>query len=409
MSPKLVDVARALETLRRESPTPAQTERLLKTIHRSPRRSLARPLALIMTTAALALILVLPPRTLAGAAWAQTVANTAASPNVHVVSRWPDGKVASEEWRSGVKRATVLYGKSGRPMIETRSDGKTRMNYAGWFDYAASRGEKPGPNAHEWASVYPDTQPGPAFYELPLGEARITLSAPDVKVVGHKEAADGRPETYRLEHTIRLGGKALLRPQRVTAEIDPATGRIRALVETDGKGARRTEIEYPASIPASVFAPRPQAVKGVDVYTPAVFDRIQRGVRRGLGKQGPVTLRAVIVDGSGDLWVFWTGALPEPRLPHPFSAPGVRLGRAFTNKIYTTAWRESPKMNGVPVATKGPRIGGMGRTTLSKLGATVDLDIPYLGGMARFRKVRYERVGYVQHLSSILGAKRDYR
>ena len=107
---------------------------------------------------------------------------------------------------------------------------------------------------------------------------------------------------------------------------------------------------------------------------------IQRDLNRGLGKQGPVALRAVILTGDGDLWAFWAGALPDPNLARPFSIPGVKCAPAFTNRVFTAAWRQSPKANGVPAPTKGPRLGGMGRTPLRKLGPTVDLDVPYPGG-----------------------------
>lgn len=423
MSPKPVDVRRALETLRGERLEPEITERALRAIHheappqpspRGGRRSIARPLTFAMITTALAVV-VFMPRAKAGAAWAQTLAVTAASPHVHLVSRWPSGKVASEEWRSGVKRATVLYNSAGRPIIEMRNDGKRALNYSSSFAYAQWKGVKPSPNAREYALVSRAWRNGAALYEVPIGEAKVALNDPDVKVMEHREATGASPETYRLRRTIRLGGKPLGRPQTLTAEVDADSGRIVALVDepavVEGREVvYRTQIDYPASIPASIFEARPQAVRDVDVYdNEKIAERVQHGVRDGLARKGPVTLRAVVVDASGDLWAFWTGALPDPKLPHPFSAPGVKLGGAFTNKIYTTAWRQSPKMNGAPVSQTGPRIGGMGRTTLSKLGPTVDLDVPYPGGVARFKNVPYVRVGYVQHVSSILGAKRDYR
>ncbi len=421
MSPKPVDVRRALKTLRQERPSPEATERARLAFLSTPplprgrerRRRLARPLTAAMITAALALV-VFTPRTHAGAAWAQTLAATIASPNCHLIARWPDGKTASEEWRSGVKRATVLYNRFGSPTIEMRNDGRRAMNFASSFDYARFKHETIGPNAREWALVGKDRPEGRSWYEIPVGQAKVTLGDPSIKVVGHQDASDGQPETYRLKHTLRLGGKAMRNPTEITAEIDPESSRIRALIEQSHRPGRavvtyRTEIDYPSTIPASVFAPRPQAAKNVDVYTEENERQVQRGVRLGMGKQGPVTLRAAIVDGGGDLWAFWTGALPDPKLAHPFSAPGVKLGASFTNKIYTTAWKESPKMNGTPADSKSPRIGGMGRSTLSKLGSTVDLDVPYPGGVAHFRKVRYVRVGYIQHVSAILGAKRDYR
>ena len=104
---RAVKVGRALETLRRERPTSEQTENLLARLHRPrSRRSVARPLAFAMTATALALALVFPPRAKSNFAWAQTLAATLQAPASHAVGRWSSGGVASEEWRSGVRRAT---------------------------------------------------------------------------------------------------------------------------------------------------------------------------------------------------------------------------------------------------------------------------------------------------------------
>ena len=395
MCPELVDPERALRTLRQERPMPAQTEALLKSVHRSSRRSLARPLAFAMTLTALALALTFPPRVPANAAWAQTLANSFDAVPSYSSSRWPSGKLGMEEWRSGVKRAHVLYDRKGMPQMEWRDDGKHLYNFAALMFLNPK-----APNSRPWGDVSNSFNPG---HETPFGSPEALLKQKGVEVLNHEAASGGNPETYRLRVPLPYRSE---KKNDMTVELD-GEGRIHRLI---GKGEPSgTTIDYPKVIPASVFEPRPQAIPNVDVFSGEETKRIQRGLRQGLGKQGPVTLRAAILTGDGDLWVFWTGALPDPNLARPFAIPGVRCGFAFTNKVYTTAWREAPKMNGVAKATPGPRLGGMARTPLAKLGPTIDLDVPYPGGIARFKKVPYVRIGLIQRASSVLGTPRDFR
>ena len=390
MSPKPVDVRRALETLRRERPPAEATERArLALSSPSPRRSLARPLAPIMITAALALV-VLTPRVHTGAAWAQTLAATFDSPACHLVDRGVEGRLALEEWRSGVKRATVLYTGNGQVLTEMRNDGKRKVNFFDWLALPASRGEAIPPNARRYAIVSRDATGGRRFYEFPLGGVNVALNDPDIAVVGHQDATEGRPETYRLRQTIRLGGKPLGKPREITAEVDPRTRRIRALVEPSrtirGRTVtHRTEVDYPASLPASTFAPRVQVAKVDATYDDGAQERaVQRTLREGLAKRGPVTLRALFLDADGALWAYWTGA-PATR---SFATPGVPLEAGASRNAYAS---------GLTGARRVPR---------TTLGATVDLEVPYPGGVARFRGVPIRRVGLVNDVQGVLMAYR---
>lgn len=393
MSPKPVDVRRALETLRAERPTPEATERARAAVRRpSPRRSPARPLTVAMITTALAVV-VLTPRTHAGAAWAQTLANTLNAPASHSVDHWSSGKVAMEEWRSGVKRATVLYTDDGRVQTEMRNDGKLAVNYFNWNKVAEFHHEKPAPNALSFAIVSNDEPSGHGWAEKPVGSPKAMLSDPDIKVVAHQEASGDRPETYRLEQTYRLGGKPIGKSHAFTAEIDPASGRIRALIQDPRKfkgrmETFRTEIDYPASIPASVFAPRVQVAKVAVTYDLVAQDKaVQRTLREGMGRRGPVVLRSVFLDGEGALWVYWTGALDTRTL----TLRGVpREGGA--------------QRNAYPSGLTGLRL-----VPSAKLGSAVDLDIPYPGGVARFHSVPIWRIGFISHVQDVLMAFRPAR
>lgn len=408
MSPKPFSLDHALATLRGERSSPEAAARARAALQNSlppgegwggvpPRRRLARPLAATMIATALALV-VFMPRTHAGAAWAQTLAASFDAVPTHTVERDAKGYVTLERWVAGRKRAWVLYDKSHKPAMERRDDGQRLYSYGGGAFYNPKN-----PNSRPWAFV--SRSSGNDLSEEAIqGSSEVVLKQPGVEVVEHQEASGGRPETYRL----RVPRPYAKQKEELVAELEPGGRRIVRVTRPGFAGGET--IDYPASIPASVFAPRPQAIPVPDVFDmKRLSAQIEAGVSRGLGKQGPVTLRAVLLTGWGELWVLWTGALPDSRLSHPFSVPSVECGPAFGLKIFTKAWRQSPKMNGVPVATPGPRLGGMGRTPLVKLGSTVDLDVPYPGGVAHFRNVRYVRVGYLQHVSALLGAKRDYR
>lgn len=410
MSPKPVDLERALETLRAECPTSEATEQAREALFRTipppidvtppltlpTRRGLARPLTAMLIVTSLAFV-VLMPRTTAGSAWAQTLTQSFDSVPIHSVSRMANGKVGYEQWRSGRKRAHVLYDRNGKALMEQSDNGQWLYNSASSMFIDPKR-----PNARLWGTVSRSIGPNFLGSEIQYGSPEALLKQRGVEVVNHEPAENGKPEAYRL----RIPMPYREAKEERLAEIGN-DGRIRRLTYPNGRGG--VDIEYPESIPDAVFEPRPHAIPVPDVFTGKDYETIQRDLRQGLGKRGPVTLRSVIVTGDGDLWVFWTGALPDGKASLPFSINSVKCGPAFTNKIFTTAWRESPKMNGVPVETKGPRLGGMGRTPFTKLGPTIDLEIPYPGGTARFRKVRYRRVGLIQNVSDILGAKRDYR
>lgn len=397
MSPKPVDVPRALSTLRSETPTSEQTESILRALDRpAPRRSLARPLALTMTATAVALALVFAPRSPRGSAWAQTLASSFDAVTSHSVSYETGGKVGMEEWREGRKRAHVLYNRKGTPMMEWRDNGEHFYNYAG--DMFTSD----APNARRWGAVYRSVRPG-MMYEVPYGSPEELLKQPGVEVLAHREAKDGKPESY----AIRVPG---LEPNMIKqpATVEVRDGRIvRIRWSTLGN---EVKIDYPASIPDGVFDPRPQTIRGVDVYDlEKTGTALKQTLRKGLGKSGPVTLRAVLMTGPGELWAFWTGALPDPGLKRPFSIPGVPCGKPFTTKLFTKAWEKSPTINGLPKPVSGERLGGMARVPSQRLGSTVNLDIPYKGGVAHFRNVPITRIGIIQHVDDVLGVERQYR
>ena len=102
---------------------------------------------------------------------------------------------------------------------------------------------------------------GPDFLhtEMRYGSPEALLKQPGVEVVGHEEAANGRPETYRL----RIPQPYTEAKEERLAEIGE-DGRIRRLTYPSGRGG--VDIDYPTEIPDEVFAPRPHAIPNVDVF-----------------------------------------------------------------------------------------------------------------------------------------------
>ena len=375
-----MNLDRALCTLREERPSPEATARLRAAL-RSPLSKergsrLTRPLALTMITAALSLV-VFYPRAKSGSAWAQTLAATLAAPASHSVSRSVNGKKGMEEWRSGVKRAHVLYFRDGKPGMEWRDDGRQLYNFGAMFADPASS------NSRQWGLLSKSYGTAGILYELPYGSPETILKSPGIEVLGHDAATADRPERYRL----RVPGAFRQMPKRtLTAELD-ASGRIHRLQWKNHKES--TTIEYPERLPSSVFEPHPQAIPGVDVIDIVAQKKtVERDLRRGLGKQGPITLRLAMMDGDGTMWVFWTGAPPDMKMSHPVRIPGVRSTRYATKAAFASDGKLGAYEKMVPNAS-GERLGGMAFTPQTKVGPKVDLDVPYPGGVARFRGFRF--------------------
>lgn len=375
MCPKPVDMNDALATLRRERPTEGQQAALLRAVARPPARRIARPIALVATVAAVATLLLLPPRMRSGSAWAQTLDATLNAPTSHSVYRDPSG-LSIVEWRSGQKRTRLHYVKSGFPVYESRSDGKRRVRV-----YRSPEG---GPNVRPYA-VVDRSVILPEEYDLPFTDLPKLLRQPNLKVVSHTPASGDRPETYRLKVTKPF-------PEEYVAEIDPSLHRIVRLKSIRAGGEQ--VFDYPSEI-ANTFFDLSSSLDGLDVYDVATQNAlIRKRQERGLGKKGPVTLRLVALDGQGRLWVHWTGGL-DHLPPMGVSGPIRLVGVPSSKPQGTGLWFQNGR--------KGPTVGG--RATLiserfartmvvprRKIGNEVSVEIPYPGGVARFKDVPVLRI-----------------
>jgi hypothetical protein len=392
MSSNHVDIDRAVSELRKEQPTPEVRERARNAILRGHRPK-ARLRPLIGGVVAAALLYVLWPRPLTGGAWAQSLQNSLSAINCHRVSVARDGQVTGEEWQSGERRAFVLY-KRGKVFCEQRTDGKRLYNY---FDVLSSWNPKPlPPNARQYGMIHVVPR-GETLtkYELQTESLDRLLKTPGIQVLEQQTiaTASGSFERYRLK---------TIKPYRSEfyATVDPSQGRI---VEMSGiNDAWKTKIDYPNSIPAQVFDPRGAALTGIEVYDIKSQDEeIANRLKSGLGQQGPVNLRLVLLDANGGLWVLWTGAPPDGKMSHPIQLPGVPSSAPYGLRAFTTSYAMDKKSRPAPAINL--RLGGMAVTPWRKIGPTVDVNVPYPGGVAKFRRVPVLRTGTLEWYDKELG------
>lgn len=394
MSPTPVDIDRAIEALRSEARDPEVTIRARRIIlarSAKPKRAIrARWLVLAATAGVCALLLW--PRGSSGVGWAQAVQATLETPNMVETSYAPNGDVAMISWRSGIKRATLGYTGKGDLFMENRTDGKRTVNFFNLFYRSPA---DVSPNARNFAIVWDGGAGAVTQFELPLQSIDALLRKPGVVVLSRTPSTTNENiEEYRV-HLPKP------RDADLYADVDTATHRIQSVF--DHPGGAKLILTYPDQIPDSTFEPRIQAAKGIESYDlTAQHADVRRTIAHGLGRQGPVTLRLVLLDCDGNLWAFWTGALPNRYLNPPIRLPGVRFKDPQGFKDFTT---DHGKAAGAfPAPSIHQWLGGMAVTPESKLGETVDIDIPYKGGVAHFQRVPILRIGLLSYFREELGA-----
>lgn len=390
MSPNHVEFDEALKVLREDTPRAEATRRAVQAVIAGPRPiSWPKPLAAGLVSVALAAILW--PRPSTSGAWAQSVANTLAATTLHQTHYGADGQVSLEQWRQGAASASVLYYRHRKVLAVQRSDGKRAYVYFNWtLGKTGGKSTVKAPiNAREVALICDGDDHARLAFELPYESVSKLLSQKGVHVVEHRPEADGRPERYRLKITAPF-------PSELYAEVDSKGARINRLYSLKGKLTSR--IDYPDSISPAVFDPQGSDLPKVEtVDLTATTARATERIKQGLGQDGPVTLRLVALDADGALWALWTGAAPDPKLTHPFRVPGVSLNSPFGMKALTSGDRSS-----VAPSIQKP-LEGMARIPNSKIGSTVDVDVPYSGGVAHFRHVPVLRISDLHHYNKVLG------
>jgi hypothetical protein len=400
MYPTPVDIDRAAESLKDQVPSQDVTERARQFVHaqaspkpagsvkRAPR---ARWLAVAATVAIAGVFLW--PRSVSGVSWAQTVQTTLDAPNMIETSYFPNGRIALRIWRSGGKRATLLYQRNGAILWESHSNGKRTASY---FDLLAS--EDPNslpPNARRFAAVWNDTSHWLSQFELPVQSIDALLHKRGLVILSHKTALEtGGADEYR----VRISSPY---KEELSVIADATSHRIQSMTNTKDKG--KELFTYPDKIPDDVFEPRIQEVKGVETYDYAEQNlEVHRRISQGLGKVSPITLRLVVLDSDGALWAFWTGDLPDRRLTHPMRLPGVPTKDPQTFREFTSDHAKAAGAHPAPSIHEW--LGGMAVTPKIKLGDTVDVDIPYKGGIAHFHHIPILRTSMLRFVQEELGA-----
>lgn len=400
MSPTPVDIDRAVNSLKDQVPSQDVTERARRFVHAQaavnaagPAKRMPRAKWLALAAAVAITGAFLWPRSVSGVSWAQTVQTTLAAPNMIETSYFPNGRISLRTWRSGARRANLLYQRNGAVLWESRSNGKRTASY---FDLLAS--DDPNslpPNAHRFAAVWNDTSQWLSKFELPVQSIDALLHEPGLAVLSHKTASEtGGTDEYRVRISHPYNAE-------LTVNVDASSHRIQSITNTKDKG--KELFTYPDSVPDSVFEPRIQEVKNIETYDYAEQNvEVRRRISQGLGKSGPITLRLVVLDCDGELWAFWTGALPDRRLSNPMRLPGVPTKDSQTFREFTSDHAKAAGAHPAPSIHQW--LGGMAVTPMRKLGDTVDIDIPYKGGTAHFRQIPILRTSMLRFIQEELGA-----
>lgn len=386
MSQKPVDFDEAIRELQDANPSAQARARLIA--HLSPKsRRTFRPGAIAGLATCAVVAFMMWPRGATGMAFSQSAEQTAKVPRAHTV--WYNGdKLSGESWFDGGKSSQYSLSRDGKVQIEIRNDGKRTF----WFH----RLESPfidRPNAQQSATVK-NVVPRPRGFDGSFGIGRIDemLRRTNLKVVGQKTIET--PEGTRVQYSIRFPAAS---PFLTIVLADPDTGLIRTIKNT-GYEKGRSEIDYPESIPDSVFAMSGTKAKDYVLYD---VDEIKRKLhpqmRKGLGTDKGTTLRAVYMDSYGSLWFYWTGMLPDGKMSRPIKVPGLALGQPYGMKAYTRDFH--PKSGKFVPMLEGKRLAAMAFNLKKKIGDRLPtVMIPTEKGYATFHNVKIERIPYFYEL-----------
>ena len=373
---------------------------------RAPRLLLATGTLAALVGAALSLRP--QPAAAKGLTWTQIARATADAGVRHGVETEPRGFSRTEFWTDGtkwaevhtltVKEGTMLDGrrrKAEQAVIEYRNNGV--RGFSGTFGSDGG----PTPERPNRSNVgYIATIRTPRVWRdeghlYPGGRdsLAVLLAEKDARVLDEKRIGGRREVRVRLDDPLANRGV------RTGTIVVDEKGRV---VEARGFGlfpGTVSRYDYPASVPQSVFEPRPQIFPAIAVDFPKMRESVARGVARGLGTDRGITLRAVLLDCVGSLYVLYSGAVPPGSLPRSVGVVGVPCSKPYGMKTFVAG---APK----PAVVDGVRLGGMAVTPLRKIGSRVTLRVPAARGEAVFRDVPVQRCVWVADLRDELGIPR---
>lgn len=334
MNPRELD--EAVRALREEAPRRGAAEAARLRLG-SPRRS-GR---LVYVVAGVAVVGVWASWPRSGAptmALAQVIEKTMKAPRWHLTFTL-DGNVVSEYWSEGRKNRHYARSKNGI-LGEGIRDGLRH--------YIAYPRRGTGPNSRDVAVLYSkavqwgDDDPTPATY---LSEGTV---------IERKEISTQEGPVIEYTYSTRSGTHRL--------QADQRTGLVRHV----WMGRGRVDYDYPSSFPRSTFDVEQPRSRGFELHDlDKEVPSLTSVMRQGYGSRSGVTLRAALLDGAGNLWIFWTGYPPDGRYIHPVGIPGLDTGPAFGLKSFRDGTKDEIKKQKF---IAGELLAAMGFNPSSKVG-----------------------------------------
>lgn len=312
MSPNPFDLDQALEELTQERPGSDRRARSLDAILMPRRPSLRIPGLAAGAAAIIAACLLIPTRG-SGLAWAEVVRRTETAKNLHITYVGPDGKIRGEQWRSGAMWSSWGMDQQGTIRYENRADDR--------HFYSFLRRKMTSANGYPYATLSnltPLMRSSTEKYDHPDYTINAVLHAGRAELVSEEKAdVDGAPVQRYVLRTYK--------EEIQTVDADPKSGQILFVHLPDGEGST---FEYPTSIDPTKFAFENRLTKDVailDLRGKEDMRKQPREMPRVIASNAGIQLRNVSVNPEGDLFVTWTGYLPNQKL----EVVGVKLGRTM--------------------------------------------------------------------------------
>ncbi len=389
MSPKPVDIDHAVLGLKADGSTAEMRLKARQSLS-SPNRK-ALPKLGFVGVATTAVVFLFWPRATAGRTWAQALRASAEAKVSHAVRHGANGEVLGEEWRQGRNQAAVLYQPDGKVLLEFRISGNRVYSYSNFGTNnnralsVVNQNVGLNPNATLFGVVRTeDTSKHPDDGGEVEGHLDRMLALYKCEIVKQEPAQtkQGPAIRYELKSKDRKGVLLIV-------IVDDKSGLIVEMLSADGK--MKTVCDYPASVDPKIFEPRPQAVKNCTVFDEDNEIEIRKKIlAHGIAKSHGVTLRGVLLDGQGYLWVMWTGAPVSGRMEHPFTVSHAELGEPFGLPGFTTS--ASNGKNSPVITSDGAKLYGMAREAKTKIGDHIDISVPTKQGTVSFKSVLVTRI-----------------
>ncbi|MEI8282815.1 MAG: hypothetical protein WCG75_10455, partial [Armatimonadota bacterium] len=304
--------------------------------------------------------------------------------NVHSVCRGPKGNILSESWKADKKMSVISYAEDGKVTGEMRTNGEQVFGYYSNIGSPETIGKNV--NARHVGMIFKDDYSKARAVNTFEGQLDQFLKSNGSEVVKQEPISTASGAATRFEVKDKHQNED---HQFVT--VDSKTGLIVAIVDASKK--YNSNYDYPASIDQSIFEPAPQIIKNCLVVNWLEMEkRVQQTVENGIAHANGVTLRLVSLDTRGYIWAVWTGKNVSEQVSHPFTASGIRLGKAGLLPQVTTG---APHyIYGPEVMRNGERLYGMYREAITKVGDTTDISVPTKGGgFVKFKSIPILRIG----------------